>query len=81
MRWFHLIVVGLFALIVLIFVVQNLEPVVLAFLAFSIETRLAFAIALAYLLGMATGGSLWSLLRRSVAGSRRHPTSDAEQFD
>jgi lipopolysaccharide assembly protein A len=81
MRWFHLTVVGLLALITLIFVVQNLEQVTVAFLTFSIETRLAFAIALAYLLGMATGGSLWSLLRRSVAGSRRHPTSNAEQFD
>jgi uncharacterized integral membrane protein len=77
MRWFHLTVVVLLALITLIFVVQNLEQVTVAFLTFSVETRLAFAIALAYLLGMATGSSLWSLLRRSVAGSRPRAADDA----
>ena len=76
MRWFHLTVIGLFALITLIFVVQNLEQVTLSFLTLTIETRLAFAIAVAYVLGMATGGSLWSLLRRSIAGSGRHSTGE-----
>ena len=71
MRWFHLIVVGLFALIILIFVVQNFESATLAFLGFKLTVPLALAFFIAYLLGMATGGSLWSLLRRSVEGSRR----------
>lgn len=73
MRWFHLIVVGLFALIILIFIVQNFESATLGFLGFSMTVPLALAIFIAYLLGMATGGSLWSLLRKSVEGSRRHP--------
>ena len=75
MRWFHLIVVGLFALIILIFVVQNFESATLAFLSFSMTVPLALAIFVAYLLGMATGGSLWSLLRKSVEGSRRKPAA------
>ena len=70
MRWFHLTVVALFALVLLIFVVQNLESTTLAFLGFSMTVPLALAFVIAYLLGMATGGSLWSLLRRSVERSR-----------
>ena len=73
MRWFHLTVIGLFALIMLIFVVQNLEIVTLAFLGFNLNTRLAYAVVVAYILGMVTGGSLWSLLRRSIRGSRQQP--------
>jgi len=73
MRWFHLAVIGVFALIVLIFLVQNLESATLAFLGFKLTVPLALAFFIAYLLGMATGGSLWSLLRKSVEGSRRHP--------
>jgi uncharacterized integral membrane protein len=70
MRWFHLTVVALFALVLLIFVVQNLESTTIAFLSFSMTVPLALAFVIAYLLGMATGGSLWSLLRRSVERSR-----------
>ena len=72
MRWFHVAVVAVFALVVLIFVVQNLESATLAFLGFSMTVPLALAFVIAYLLGMATGGSLWSLLKRSVEGSRQH---------
>jgi hypothetical protein len=38
--------------------------------AFSARAPLALPIAIFYLLGMATGGSLFSLLRRSIARSR-----------
>ena len=70
MRWFHLLIVVLFAAAVLIFVVQNFTMVTMSFLGFSARTPLALLAALAYVLGMATGGSLWSLLRRSLQGSK-----------
>jgi uncharacterized integral membrane protein len=70
MRWLHLAVVVIFAAAVLIFIGQNLEMVTMSFLGFSARTPLAVLIALAYILGMATGGSLWALLKRSFHGSK-----------
>ena len=70
MRWIHLLVVVLFAAAVLIFVVQNFTIVTMSFLGFSAGAPVALLVALVYVLGMATGGSLWSLLRRSLQGSK-----------
>ena len=70
MRWIHLLVVVIFAAAVVIFVVQNIAIVTVSFLGFSARAPVAFIVALAYVLGMATGGSLWSLVRRSLHGSR-----------
>jgi len=70
MRWIHSAVVVIFALAVLIFVLQNFTMVTMSFLGFSARAPVALLAALAYLLGMATGGSLWSLLRRSLQGSK-----------
>jgi uncharacterized integral membrane protein len=70
MRWIHLAIVVLFALGVVIFVWQNFEFVTMSFLGLHARTPLALLIALAYLAGMATGGSLLALLRRSIHGSR-----------
>jgi lipopolysaccharide assembly protein A len=70
MRWLHLAVVVIFAAAVLVFIVQNLELVTMSFLGFSARTPLAVSTALAYVLGMATGSSLWALLKRSFQGSK-----------
>ena len=53
----------------LVFALQNLGVVTMSFLGFSARAPLAFLIAVAYLFGAATGGSLLALLRRSVRGS------------
>lgn len=66
MRWIHLAVVAIFAAATLIFVWQNFEFVTVSFLGFHLRTPLALLIAIAYVLGMGTGGSLWALLRRSI---------------
>ena len=71
MRWIHLTVIVLFAVVTLVFALQNLQTVTIAFLGFSVSMPLALQAIVIYLLGMATGGSLWSLLRRSLEGSRR----------
>lgn len=70
MRWLHLTVVVVFAVAILAFAWQNFEFVTVSFLGFHARTPLAVMIALAYLLGMATGGSLWALLRRSIERSK-----------
>lgn len=70
MRWIHLAVIIVFALATLIFAAQNFQTVTIAFLGFSVSLPLALQAVIIYLLGMATGGSLFSLLRRSLAGSR-----------
>jgi putative membrane protein len=69
MRWIHLGVIILFAAATFLFAVQNLEVVTMSFLGFSAGAPLALLTAIAYLLGAATGGSLFALLRRSVRGS------------
>jgi putative membrane protein len=70
MRWIHLLVVVMFAAAVVIFLAQNFAIVTVSFLGFSARAPIALVVALVYVLGMATGGSLWSLVRRSLHGSR-----------
>jgi putative membrane protein len=73
MRWVHLIIIGLFLAALLIFAGQNFETVTMTFLGFSARAPLALLAVIFYLLGMVTGGSLWSLLRRSLQGARGTP--------
>jgi uncharacterized integral membrane protein len=71
MRWIHLGIIILFALATVIFVLQNFEIVTMSLFGFNGRLPLALAVAIAYLLGAATGGSLFALLRRSYEGSRQ----------
>ncbi|MCX7306019.1 MAG: LapA family protein [Hyphomicrobiales bacterium] len=75
MRWFHTSVVVVLAVALLIFALQNLQTVTVAFLGFSISAPLAVLFIVIYLLGMATGGSIWSLARWAWQGSRQTPTA------
>lgn len=70
MRWVYLAVIILFAAATIIFAVQNLETVTISFFRLNISAPLAVVTIVVYLLGAATGGSLFALLRRSYAGSR-----------
>jgi putative membrane protein len=70
MRWVHLAIIILFAAATVIFALQNFEIVTVSFLSFSARVPLALLIAVVYLLGAATGGSLFALLRRSYKGSK-----------
>ena len=71
MRWIYLAVIVLFAAATIIFALQNFETVTISFLGFNARVPLAVLVAVAYLLGTASGGSLFALLRRSYEGSRR----------
>jgi lipopolysaccharide assembly protein A len=70
MRWIYLAVIILFAAATIVFVFQNFGLVTMSFLGFNARVPLALLVAVAYLLGAATGGSLFALLRRSYEGSK-----------
>ncbi len=71
MRWFYLAIVLVFVAALIIFVVQNTQSVDISFLALGVTLPLAVLVFVVYVLGALSGGSLYALLRRSVAGSRR----------
>ncbi len=77
MRWMHFGIVIVFAIAIVVFVAQNFSVVTMSFLGFSARAPLALLVALVYVLGMATGGSLWALLRRSLHGSQLTGAPDA----
>jgi putative membrane protein len=77
MRWLHIAIVVLFATATLAFALQNREIVTMSFFHFSVRAPLAVLVGIVYVLGMLTGGSLWSLLRRSLQGATR---KDSENF-
>ena len=71
MRWIHLAVIILFAAATILFALQNFDIVTMSFLGLNSRVPLALLVAVAYLLGAVTGGSVFALLRRSYEGSRR----------
>ena len=68
---FNIIVIVILAIVILIFAFQNLQSVTVSFLGFSITASLAVLFVIVYLLGMATGGSVWALIRWAWQGSRQ----------
>ena len=71
MRWIYLAVIILIAAATIIFALQNFEIVTMSFLGFNARVPLAVLVGVVYILGTATGGSLFARLRRSYEGSRR----------
>ena len=74
MRWLNTTVIVALVIATLIFALQNFQSVTVSFLSFRVSAPLAILVAIIYVLGMATGGSLWALLRRSLHGARRTAT-------
>ncbi len=70
MRWIYLAIVIVFVAALIIFIFQNTASVDVSFLALGATLPLAILVLIVYVLGAFTGGSLYALLRRSVAGSR-----------
>ena len=70
MRWVNIAVITIFVIATLIFAVQNFQSVTVTFLNFRIAAPHALLIAVIYLLGMVTGGSVWALMRRAYKGVR-----------
>jgi uncharacterized integral membrane protein len=71
MRWVHIGVIAAFAIATLIFAVQNLQSVTVSFLSLRISAPLAVLVAVIYLLGMASGGGIWALVRWAWRGTKQ----------
>ncbi len=71
MRWIYLAIVVVFVAALIVFIFQNTQSVDVSFLALGATLPLAILVLVAYVLGALSGGSMYALLRRSVAGSRR----------
>jgi len=63
MRWLNTAVIVVLVAGILIFAFQNLQSVTVSFLGLRITAPLAVHILIVYLVGMATGGSAWALMR------------------
>lgn len=72
MRWFHLAIIGFFAVVTAVFALQNLEQVTMSFLGTKARAPLALVVLVIYILGAFTGGSLLALLRKSYAGAKNY---------
>ncbi|TDQ43506.1 lipopolysaccharide assembly protein LapA domain-containing protein [Tepidicella xavieri] len=71
-KWFKTAVIVLFTAVVLVFTLQNIQSVTVAFLTASITLPVSLLVIGVYVLGMFTGGSLLSLIRHVMA-DRRQP--------
>lgn len=78
MRYLYMVLVVAFTALVLLFNIQNLQAVNVSFLFYSATLPVSLLVILAYLLGMATGGALLTLLRSWVKGARRRPPSASQ---
>ena len=70
MRWMYVAVIAVLALVTLIFALQNFQSVTVSVLRLQFSSPLALLVIVVYVLGMATGGSAWALVRWAWQGSR-----------
>ena len=70
MRWMYVAVIVVLALVTLIFALQNFQSVTVSLLRLQLSVPLALLVIIVYVLGMATGGSAWALVRWAWQGSR-----------
>jgi len=75
MRWFNIGLVVILAGALMIFALQNLQSVTVGFLGFRFTMPLTFVFITVYVLGMATGGAAWSLMRWAYHVSTDTPSS------
>jgi uncharacterized integral membrane protein len=69
MRYVYMTLIGLATAAVLLFKFQNLTSVTVTFLTMSVTLPITLFIIAVYVLGMLSGGALWSLLRRWFHGA------------
>jgi lipopolysaccharide assembly protein A len=69
MRYVNLVVILLLTAAVLVFTFQNLASVTVTFMNTSVTLPITLLVLTVYVLGMLTGGALWSLFRASYRGA------------
>jgi uncharacterized integral membrane protein len=75
MRFFYIALLVILVAAILVFSFQNRATVTVSFLTWSTALPRFVVVIGAYLLGMASGGSVAGFLRHSVEGARRPPRS------
>lgn len=75
MRFVYIALLVLFIAVIVIFSVQNAETVTVSFLTWSTSLPRFVVVIGAYLLGMASGGTVAGFVRHSVRGARTKPES------
>ena len=70
MRYVYMALIAVFAGVVLLFKVQNLDTVTVSLFSFSATLPLSLLVLLIYGLGMLTGGVVLALVRGWVRGAR-----------
>lgn len=70
MRYIYATLLGLLVVTMLIFSLQNMRNVTISFLTIGATLPLALLVILVYIMGMATGGFVQSLLRSWMHGAR-----------
>jgi lipopolysaccharide assembly protein A len=73
MRYVYMGLIALFAAIVILFKVQNLESVTVSLFTVSVTLPVSMLVLLIYVLGMLTGGFLLAMVRTWVHGATRRP--------
>ncbi|MEA1873794.1 MAG: LapA family protein [Bacteroidota bacterium] len=81
MKIFKTIVLILLLAIILTFTIQNIELAKFKFLNWSIEIPLSVASIVIYVLGAATGGLLFSLLRKVISPSKKEKAEKPDKVE
>lgn len=71
MRYVYMALIAIFAGVVILFKVQNLETVSVSLFSASVTLPVSMLVLLIYVLGMLTGGFLLTLIRSWVHGATR----------
>jgi uncharacterized integral membrane protein len=71
MRFVYMALIAIFATIIILFKIQNLESVTVSLFSASVSMPVSVLVLLIYVLGMLTGGFLLALLRSWVHGATR----------
>jgi uncharacterized integral membrane protein len=69
MRYVYATLAGLVTLAVLLFMVQNRASVTVSFMQASVTLPIWLVVVTVYVLGMVSGGALWSVLRSWFRGA------------
>ncbi len=77
MRYVYIALLVIFAVVILVFSYQNRTTVTVSFLSWSTTLPQFVLVIGAYLLGMASGGSMVGFLRHSVYAATKQPGSAA----
>jgi len=73
MRYVYIVLLTVFVAAIAVFSIQNRAGVTVSFLSWSTNLPSFVVVIGAYLLGMASGGSVAGFLRHSVEEARRRP--------